>query len=136
MEISEDNKLVFYQKLGELFYAVAASDKVVRESEYEALRKLVQSEWSSSEDYKDQFQTDAVHQMEIVFEWFEYEQMNGQDCFDNFRDYFNEHKQLFTYPRKQLIWKTVNAIANAFSGKNKSEVIMLTQLLLLLQDEA
>ncbi len=132
---SEKNQVVFYQKMGELFYAVAASDRVVRKKEYEALKQLVQTEWSSIDDYKDEFQTDAVYQMEIVFEWFDYEGMNGEDGFDNLSDYFKENKELVTYKRKQLIWKTVNAIANAFAGKNKSEVIMLTQLLMLLQDE-
>jgi len=135
MKISEKNQVVFYQKMGELFYAVAASDKVVRKQEYDALKNLVQREWSSLDDYKDEFQSDAVYQMEIVFEWFEYEQMNGQDCFDNFAQYYKENKNLFTPGKKQLIWKTVNAIANAFSGKNKSEVIMLSQLLLLMQDD-
>lgn len=136
MKISEGSQVVFYQKLGELFYAIAASDKVVRTKEYDALKDLVLKEWASVDDYKDEFNSDAVFQMEIVFEWFEYENMDAQDCFNDFRDYYKEHKSLFSYKRKELVWKTVNAIAEAFAGKNKSELIMLTQLLLLMQDEA
>lgn len=135
MKISEKNMVVFYQKLGELFYAIAASDKVVRTKEYQALKNLVLTEWTQVDDYKDEFDSDAVFQMEIVFEWFEYEGLDAQNCFDDFRNYFIANKQLFTYERKKLIWKTVNAIAEAFAGKNKSELVMLTHLLLLMQDE-
>ena len=135
MKINERSQVVFYQKLGELFYAIAASDKVVRTKEYNALKTLVLNEWSRVDDYKDEFDTDAVFQMEIVFEWFEYEGLDAQDCFDDFKIYYKENKHLFTYKRKELIWKTVNAIAEAFAGKNKSELVMLTHLLLLMQDE-
>ena len=74
-------ELVFYQKIGELFYAVAASDKVVRKVEYQALTELVETEWKSMDDYEDQFKTDAAYQIAIVFEWFDYEGMDAEDCF-------------------------------------------------------
>ena len=135
MKISEKNQVVFYQKLGELFYAIAASDKIVRAKEYDALKNLVLKEWAALDDYKDEFNSEAVFQMEVVFEWFEYEQMDATDCFDNFRSYYKEQKPLFTTERKALIWKTANAIANAFAGKNKSELVMLTQLRILFQEK-
>jgi glycyl-tRNA synthetase alpha subunit len=133
---SEKTKVIFYQKLGELFYAIAASDKVVREKEFAALKKLVENEWSSSEEHKDEFESDVIYQMEIIFDWYNYQQVDAKVRFENFCDYYKEHKRLFTPKKKQLIWKTVNAIASAFAGKNKAEVIMLTKLLLLMQDES
>ncbi|MEM7185509.1 MAG: hypothetical protein AAF466_02525 [Bacteroidota bacterium] len=136
MEIKQHNQVVFYQKIGELFYAMAAVDNVVRVKEYEALKNLVLTEWTSIDEYKDEFDTDAVFQMEIVFEWFEYEDMDAEQCFDDFKEFYKEHPSLFTQKRKDLIWRTVNAIANAFAGTNKAELIMLTQLHLLMQDKA
>lgn len=124
-------ELLFYQKLGELFYAIAASDKVVRETEYKALTQLVEEEWKSMDDYEDQFKTDAAYQISIVFEWFDYERMDADDCFDSFREYFKDYKDLFSEKRKKLILKTVHKIADAFNGTNKSELIMLTKLELL-----
>ena len=35
----------FYQKLGELFYAIAAADKVVEKLEYDALRRIIAEQW-------------------------------------------------------------------------------------------
>lgn len=127
-------ELLFYQKLGELFYAVAASDKTVRESEYKTLTALVEEEWKRMDDYVDQFETDAAYQISIVFEWFDYEQMDAQDCFKSFADYYKENKELFSEKRKALIIKTVQKIAAAFSGTNKSELIMVTKLQLLFKN--
>ncbi len=132
---SESTQVIFYQKLGELFYAVAASDKVVRKKEFAALKKLVETDWASSEARKDEFGSDIIYQMEIIFDGYDYRQEDAGVRFDDFRDYYRAHKKLFTPKKKQLIWKTVNAIASAFAGKNKAEVIMLSQLLLLMQDD-
>ncbi len=133
MTYTEQPQVVFYQKLGELFYAIAAADKVVRTKEFEALRKLVKDEWEEIDDYTDEFDTDAAYQMEIVFQWFEYEQLDASDCFNDFASFYKDNPKLFSERKLKLIWKTANAIANAFSGKNKSEVIMLTKLRLLFQ---
>jgi hypothetical protein len=124
-------QLLFYQKLGELFYAIAASDKVVREAEYKILTHLVEEAWTKMDTYKDAFNSDAAYQISIVFEWFDYEQMDAEDCFESFSNYYKDHTNIFTAPRKELILKTLSSIANAFSGVNKSELIMLakTQLL-------
>lgn len=127
-------QILFYQKMGELFYAIAAADKVVRKAEYETLKKLVSDEWKNLDDYEDAFRTDAAYQIEVVFDWFDYEQLDADDCFDSFADYKKENENLFTLERKKLIWKTANAIANAFAGKNKSEVIMLAKLKQLLDE--
>ena len=37
--------IFFYQSLGELFYAVAASDNIVKVEEYSVLLKMVLDEW-------------------------------------------------------------------------------------------
>lgn len=127
-------QLLFYQKLGELFYSIAAADKVVRKEEFDALKNIVAEQWKNLDDYDDPFHTDAAHQIEVVFDWFDYEQLDADDCFESFADYKKEYPKLFTKERKQLIWKTASAIACSFSDKNKSEVIMLTKLKNLLTD--
>jgi len=133
MNTSEKPQVLLYQEIGQLFYAIAAADKVVRKAEYDALRNLVKVEWSSMDEYTDEFGVNAVYQMEIVFDWFDYEQLDANDCFKSFEHYYKDHKNLFNESQKQLIWKTANAIANAFAGTNKSELILLTKLHFLLQ---
>jgi hypothetical protein len=127
-------QLLFYQKMGELFYSIAAADNVVRKAEYEALKRNVAEQWKNLDGYEDAFHTDAAYQIEVVFDWFDYEQLDANDCFESFADYKKENQKLFTEERKKLIWKTANAIANAFSGKNKSELIILAKLKMLLEE--
>jgi hypothetical protein len=126
-------QLLFYQKMGELFYAIAAADKVVRKEEFNTLKKMVLDEWKNLDNYEDPFHTDAAYQIEVVFDWFDYEQLEATECYESFADYKKENPKLFTNERKDLILKTANAIANSFSGKNKSELIMLAKLKLLLK---
>lgn len=126
--------LIFYQKAGELFFAIATADKIVREEEYDSLRKLVVSKWKNIEKLNDEFGTNAAYQIEIIFKWFDHEQANAKECYDGFKDYFEANPNLFTYKRKQLILETANAIANSFAGKNKAELIMLSKLKLLLEE--
>jgi hypothetical protein len=101
---------------------------VVRTTEYDALKKIVSEQWKDLDDYDDPFHTDAAYQIEVVFDWFDYEQLDANDCFESFAEYKKEHPKLFTPERKKLIWKTANAIASSFAGKNKSELIMLAKL--------
>lgn len=128
MENVSTPELLLYQELGELFYAIAAADKVVHNKEYNVLRQLVEDQWKKQDDYKDQFGTDAVYQISIVFEWFDYEKMDAEECFKSFTDYYDAHRRLFNDDRKELILKTAKTIADSFHGINKSELIMLTKL--------
>ncbi|EDM45172.1 hypothetical protein SCB49_03589 [unidentified eubacterium SCB49] len=135
MDTENTAQLLFYQKLGELFYAIAASDKSVRKEEYAALTKLVDKEWTTIDEYKDAFKRDAAYQISIVFEWFDYEQMDAEDCFESFCDYYKAHESLFTEKRKKLIQKTISKIASAFNDVNKGELIMLAKIQLLFKNE-
>lgn len=134
MDTQDRPQLLFYQKLGELFYAIAAADNVVRDIEYKALKDLISERWKNLDSYEDSFHTNAAYQMEVVFDWFDYEQLDASDCFDSFAEYRKDYPKLFTPERKKLIWETANAIADAFSGQNKSEAIMLGKLKHILKD--
>lgn len=79
MEIPDKPQLIFYQKMTELFYAIAATDKVVRNDEYQSLKKIVEAQWKDLDVYKDSFCTDAVSQIEVVFNWFDYEQLDAKN---------------------------------------------------------
>lgn len=131
MDTTQNIGIKFYQNLGKLFYAIAASDKIVRKSEYDSLRKIVKSEWLKFDDIEDDFGADAAFQIEIVFDWLDYKELNAEQCFNEFEEYFHENKKRFNDNVKQLVWNTCNAIAGAFSGKNKSELMMLGRLKLI-----
>ena len=124
----------FYQSLGKLFYAISAADKVVRPAEINSLKEFVAKEWVPLKDEVDQFGSDTAFQIETVFEWLDEEITTASAAYNDFKNYYQEHKTLFSPQLKTKIRKTADAIASSFCGKNKSELTMLANLHLLFQE--
>lgn len=125
----------FYQALGKLFYAVAMADNKVRPIEIEKLKQAVKESWLGMDAVEDEFGTDAAYQIEIVFDWLLEREGEAKAYFDAFKEFFNDHTENFDSELRTLIWKTANAIADSYAGKNKSELIILGNLQLLLQQK-
>lgn len=121
-----------YQNLGKLFYAVAAADRVVREEEQLSLKRIVKQEWLNLEDTTDEFGTDAAYQVEFIFDYLKENRTDSMKAFEDFKNFKKEHEDLFDEELKSLIWKTAKAIARAFAGTNKSELILLSKLKMIL----
>jgi len=129
MKAKKEMTQKFYQNLGKLFYAIAASDNRVHKIEFNKLKELVKSQWLDVDSLTDSYHTDAACQIEIVFDWLNTEEkLNAKSCFDDFVDYKNAQKHLFTPSIKKTILQTANAIADSYSGMNKSELILLANL--------
>ncbi len=118
----------FYQHLGELFFAIAKSDGIVRPEEEQRLKTLVDKEWTKLEDGEDEFHSNAVYQMESVFQNLFEDFADADTAFDDFKYFFQDHEHLFTAKITDLILLTANSIADSFRGKNKSELNMLFNL--------
>lgn len=123
------NKL--YQNLGKVFYAVAIADKSIHPKEIDRLKSLVREKWLDIDEIEDEYGTDAAFQIEIVFDWLQENEKNGDTCFKEFSVFYKEHKNVFTTTIIDHILQTANSIAYAFSGKNKSELIILAKLKML-----
>jgi phosphomevalonate kinase len=129
MKNSTSISIDFYRNLGKLFYAIAAADNKVRKEEFDALKQIIKSKWLTVDFIEVSFGTDNISQIEIVFDWlFKDGEYNAKTCFEDFIAFKNKNEALFTDNVKQLIMKTATAIASSFSGKNKSELIMLAKL--------
>lgn len=128
MKPTEDVMNKFYQHIGQLFYAVASADKIVRKDEIEKLKEIVRKEWLPLDNATDKFGTDAAYQIEIVFEWLTDRETNSEDSFKKFSTYYTEHSYLFADTYKKTIAQTAASIADAYHGKNKSELHILSEL--------
>jgi len=123
------NTIKFYQNLGKLYYAIAASDKVVREEELDKLNETVKKVWLTSNSVQNDVKAEAEHSIINTFKWLNKDnEYDAETCFNSFIKYKKENEQLFTEELKLLILKTANVIASSFSGINKSELIMLAKL--------
>lgn len=117
-----------YEKLGYLFYALAAADKVVPEREADRLREMVKNIWLPIEDSTDEFGTDAGYYIDISFEYLLNEGIDAGEAFQEFEDYFLVHSAAFSKGIHEKITTTATAIARAFRGKNKKESEMMKRL--------
>ena len=115
MTPSYQTMLHFYQKLGKLFYSIAAVDGTVRKEEIEKLVEIVQKEWIPSETALNEYGDDAAYQIEIVFDWLVEEDGNMGKVIANIENFKKEHPSLFTPQVNSLILKTAHAIAESFS---------------------
>ncbi|MBO0331905.1 hypothetical protein [[Muricauda] lutisoli] len=118
----------FYQSLGKLFYAVAMADNNVRPKEVKRLREYVRQHWLDVDKFEDEFHTDAAYQIEIVFDWLEGEEKDGEEYFKEFKEFYMEHHEKFPETIKKLIVETAESIASSFAGKNRSEMLTIFKL--------
>ena len=131
LEAKQEIVKEFYQNLGKLFYAVAIADDSVHTKEIERLKEVVRAHWLALDDVEDEYGTDAAFQIETVFDWLlEYEK-DGEQCYEDFEAFYTEHKILFNTKVQDLIIGTARAIAAAFAGSNKAELVLLGRLQLL-----
>lgn len=120
-----------YTGLGYLFYSIAASDGHVRPAESEKLKELITKQWLPMEDSRDEFGTDAGNYIGISFDYANDQELSANDAFDRFKEEYRAALDLFDPAIKRAALDTAVAIANSFAGKNKSELVRLSQLELL-----
>ena len=135
MKPSRQTMIHFYQQLGKLFFSVASVDKTVHEDEMAQLKEIVKKEWLPLENSFSEFGDDAAYQIEIVFDWLVENDWNMGRIVPDFEIFKKEHPHLFTPQVNELILKTAKAITNSFSGKNKSESVLIDQLRSVLYQE-
>lgn len=128
MKPSQQTYLKFYNHLGKLFYAIAAADGNVRPQEIARLQELVREKWLGAEPAVDDYGTDAAYQIGVVFDWLVETGVDPRGCMHSFREFRDAHPTIFTRDIDRLVWKTADAIAAAFNGRNKKELIMLQEL--------
>lgn len=118
----------FYKHLGILCFAVASADKKITAAETERFIEVINEHWKSLEDSTDEFGTDAVFAAESVFDWQIESFVTAEEAYNTFCQYATDNKSMYTPTVKIKLLQTAEAIASAFSGKNKSEVVMLSRL--------
>lgn len=130
MEI--DKYKVFFQKTGEVLFAIAISDKKIAPEEYEALQDLIQEELKLSSLGKNEIK--HINQMKNVFDWMIKNPKSADEILDEYKKFKNENPALFTPKIKYFIYKTANRIAGSYANKNKSELILLAKLHFILKE--
>lgn len=118
----------FYSELGKLLYAMADIDHVISPAEKKALQKMVRDELVPAEKNTDEFGTDAAFYAEIEFDYLD-ETITGSDvALESFLNYVEEHQHLIDQRMRNLCYRLVERLADAYYGKNKKENELLQVL--------
>ncbi len=128
------NHQQLYERLGNLFYAIAAADHSVRKTEEESLKEKINSIWVPMENSTDQFGTDRAHYIFISFDYLHAENADPEASFKQFEDFYRHHSAIMDDDVKKRILQTAEAIADSFSRVNKTELVYLDRLRKLLDE--
>ena len=129
----EKPKSKLLENLGKLFYAVAVADKKIEEEEIAALKTNILQRWYSLDSKSNGLILDGHQEIFTIFKELQNTRAVSETCFTQFQEFFNEHKQLFNEELRKLIWDTTQGIASSYAKKNKSELIVLAKLKMLLE---
>ena len=117
-----------YENLGKLFYAMASIDGTVHTKEVDHLRSYIRSYWLDIDAIEDEYGSDAAFRIETTFDWHLEYGKEPEACYQEFTEFYKSNKALFNPNVKRLILDTANAMANAYAGKNKAELILLAKI--------
>ena len=119
-----------FENLGKVFYAIANADRNLHEDEIGRLKAEIETYW------KPRF-AEAPYSMAYyiwhAFERCRSDKITADKAFEEFAQYYRQEPGPFTQEIRDLILDTANAIAAAYADKNKSELILLAKLQLLLK---
>lgn len=133
MEPKDATMTSFYEMLGRVFYATAQADNHVHEKEVATLKQIVKDVWLDVEDATDEFDTDAAYQIEIVFDYLLENNVMVENALEELKEFKSIHASLFTEKMSKRIMDTASKIASSFAQSNKSEVVFLSELWLVLK---
>jgi hypothetical protein len=120
----------FYSCLAHLYYAVTVVDKRIEVEEKKRIKDLVEQYWSIDFDY--------LNGQDIIFSTLKRlfnEKPKSEEAYTVFCNFFNENEALFTDKLKRDILDTSDKIAQSFSGRNKSESVLISRLYFLFKEK-
>lgn len=118
----------FYIELGNLLYAIAKSDGLVREKEWKLVHEKVVNDLVPNEPHTDEYGMDAAYYVEMQFESLHEDDADANDAFTSFIQYVNEHHTALDGRLRKAIVDISQAVADAFKGTNSHEEQMLMKL--------
>ncbi|EAR01756.1 hypothetical protein [Maribacter sp. HTCC2170] len=131
----ENNNDLLDLNLGKLFYSVAMADKRITPEEIASLKSAILKNWHIANPYSKESNLEAQYGILSVFTKLQQTNAESNNCFKEFRLFFIEHQDVFNEELRKLIWHTAQAIASSYAKKNKSELVLLAKLKMLLQSE-
>ncbi len=113
-------------------YAVASADHHVDEVERKAIHSFIDEHWQLLADEEDPFAAQTLDFVDKMIPALEANQMSSEEAFNHFKEMFEAKKELFSAELKTFIIQLCIRTGAAFNQMNKSELVLISRLELLL----
>jgi len=115
----ENFKREIFEKLGSLFYALAADQQVSLMSSGE-LKMLFKKDWLTERDeHSEDRVSEAAHLIGLSIDALQNEKTPAELAYSSFRDFYVKHREQFSYALKQKILETSESIVKIFSARDQ-----------------
>lgn len=121
------------EAIGYVLYAVASADKRVFEEEKQVVELYLRENLKSLARQEDPSGTKSVEIILKKMEFLLHEKMKSEKAFQIFSELYIADKKLFSAEIKQLIMDLCIKSAVAVNRMNKSELVILSQIELLMK---
>lgn len=119
--------------IGYVVYAVASADNHVALEEKKIAHDLINEHWTLLADNEDPFGVRALDFVDKIIVSFDEDQLDSENAFYSFKEIFEEQKNDFTPEIKQFILDLCIKVGSTFNQMNKSELILLSRIEILLK---
>jgi len=117
-----------YVELGNLFYAIAASDEKIRPEEKKKLNDEIEYAWKHFDESTDRFGSDRAYLIRFEFDTLEDQSIPADDAFHSFAAFFDKNKKDLDTATRRRIFNSARHIAETIRKINKQELTYLVQL--------
>ncbi|MGC1241501.1 MAG: hypothetical protein WA874_07925 [Chryseosolibacter sp.] len=127
----ENFKREIFEKLGNLFYALAA-DQEITTMESGELKMLLRKDWLTEKEHPSEDRvSEAAHLIGLTLDTLQNEKISAGTAYNNFVDFYVRHREQFSYALKSKIRETAEAITRMFSidGRSNAHFEELKKLL-------
>jgi hypothetical protein len=123
-----ENPRQLYKELGNLFYAIAAADKVIRPEEKKTMHDEILFAWKHHDNSTDRFGSDRAFLIEFEFETLEDESVTAESAYRLFESYFIGHQDQIDNASRMKIFNSARHIAESVRKINHDELHYLVRL--------
>lgn len=116
----EGFKREIFEKLGNLFYALAADEQVTLMESGE-LKMLLKKDWLAEpgEPSADKV-SEAAHLIGLTIDELQSRRVPAMEAYKNFVGFYRKHSEQFSYALKEKILETSEAIVNIFDSGHQN----------------
>ncbi|NOQ75266.1 MAG: hypothetical protein GQ574_24860 [Crocinitomix sp.] len=124
MDTLEKRDAIFYQNLALLYYAMGMTDKRFVVEEKKVIIGIIKKYWSLR-DLDLDVENIVYSKLKTLVD----SEMSSKAAFKQFQQYYESHTSLYPIVIRRQLIEDVYAIASAYANRNKSELVLFSQIM-------